>query len=66
MRYIHNGELTNRTIDPPRKLVFDEPVSSGTGKATAGLGTVLRNLRKTDSRPIVIGHEPSDWRGTDR
>ncbi len=30
MRYIHDGKLRNRTIDPPTVFVFDESATSGT------------------------------------
>ncbi|WP_276255605.1 hypothetical protein [Halomontanus rarus] len=65
MRYIYDGKLRNRTIDPPPVFVFDEPNASGLGRTdmAAHLGRELSKLRKTEGpRPLLIGHDPSQWR----
>ncbi|MCU4743381.1 hypothetical protein [Natronoglomus mannanivorans] len=62
MRYIHNGELRNRTIDPPTVFVFDEPNASGLGRTNtaAHFGRELATLRKTEKpKPLCLGHELS-------
>ncbi|PGF15814.1 hypothetical protein CP556_06590 [Natrinema sp. CBA1119] len=65
MRYIHDGKIRNQTIDPPALFVFDESDTAGTGRTNTGLRTALLKQRKTESTPLLIGHEPSRWRWTD-
>ncbi|WP_435551761.1 hypothetical protein [Natrinema sp. CGMCC1.2065] len=66
MRYIHDGKLRNRTIDPPTVFVFDELATTGTGRTNTALRTALLKQRKTATTPLLVGHEPCQWRWTDR
>lgn len=75
MRYIHDGTLRNRTVEPPVLFVVDEANTHGTGRTDTALQLVkeLSKVRKTADTPLLIGHEPdrdrdteSGWRRTDR
>ncbi|SEH14653.1 hypothetical protein SAMN04487967_1705 [Natronorubrum sediminis] len=71
MRYIHDGELRDKTTDVPPVFVFDEANTHGTGRTdtalrtAAALGPQLTKLRKTETTPLVIGHGEDRWRWTD-
>ncbi|WP_436346962.1 hypothetical protein [Natronorubrum sp. FCH18a] len=68
MRYIHDGELCDETVDVPPVFVFDEANARGTGRTntalkTAALAPLLAKQRKTSITPFVVGH---DTNGGDR
>ncbi|ADD03877.1 uncharacterized protein Nmag_0285 [Natrialba magadii ATCC 43099] len=64
MRYIHDGKLRNRTVEPPKKLVPSEPVTAARGRTdTAALmASMLTKLRRVENPPLCIGHERNEWR----
>lgn len=67
MRYIHDGELRNRTVEPPTVFVFDEPNTTGRTntalRQAARFGDVLAKQRQTGTSPILADH--TEWRWTD-
>lgn len=68
MRYIHDGKLRNRTVEPPKVFVFDEPKTTGRTntalrKATL-FGETLAKQRKTESSSVLAGHDHGQWRWT--
>ncbi|QCC59424.1 hypothetical protein DVR14_12610 [Natrinema thermotolerans] len=60
MRYIHDGKLRNRTIDPPTVFVVDEAATPGIGRTNTALKTALLHQRRTTSS------DRHQWRWTDR
>ena len=61
MRYIHDGTVRNRTVEPPKTFVGSEPVTSARRN---GFGKLLYKLRRTE-KPLLVGHENDHWRWTD-
>ncbi|SIS14623.1 hypothetical protein SAMN05421752_11435 [Natronorubrum thiooxidans] len=61
MRYIYDGTLRNRTIEPPKAFVGSEPVMSARRNS---FGKLLYKLRRTE-KPLIVGHEQNRWRWTD-
>ncbi len=70
MRYIHDGQLRDPTVDPPVVFVFDEPVTDGRGRTdTAALmADLLTKVRRKDVSPVIdhARDDPTTWRWTDR
>ncbi len=59
MRYIHDGEVRNRTIDPPKRarFVFSEPTSHGRGRTNTAVRMADVVAKMRGNAPLVIGHE---------
>ena len=64
MRYIHDGKLRNRTVEPPKTFVASEPVTCARGQPD--FGKLLNKIRRAET-PLLISHEEDArrWRWTD-